>query len=497
MYTNNKLKIAKNDNTELNIVSKMLNRHGIITGATGTGKTVTVKVLAETLSAAGIPCFVAEVKGDLSSLAFPGDKESLQERLDNLKIEDFKTEQFPVRFWDIYGKTGHPIKARIDSFTPSLLTKILNLTEAQNGMLNIAYRIAKDESIPMINFQDLKTILKHVNENKDKYSANYGNITTQSIGTIERKLLEFENNNGDVFFGNPEIKLEDLIRTDLSGKGYINILDATELVKDNRLYGTYMLWLLNTLFDKMPEVGDLEKPRLVFFIDEAHMLFDEMNSEMKNKITQIVKLIRSKGIGLFFISQNPSDIPEVISTQLGNRIQHNLKAYTPNELKSVKVAAQSFRVNPNFDTEKVISELKTGEALVSFMSESGEPSIVERAFILPPQSRFGTITDLERQNIVLNSDLYMYYSQKSTDKTAAEVLNQTSTSTDPTGYVNQTELFLQQQKEKELAKQQNASTTKTTKKTTTKKSSLERKVENKIENKIATKIVNSIFKMFK
>ena len=404
MYLNEKLIIAKNDNQELYISPDMINRHGIITGATGTGKTVSVKVLAESFSASGIPVFIPDIKGDLSGTCEEGiNNDNISKRLDKLNINNFEFKKFPVRFWDIYGNLGHFIKARIDNIDVSLLSRILGLSESQEGHLNIAYKVAQDEQLPIIDFKDLKVILKYISDNKKEYISTYGNITTQSIGSIQRKLLEFENTGGDIFFGEPELDIKSLIKYDTnSGEGYINILSAKELVKDYNLYPTFMLWLLNELYDKLPEVGDLAKPKLVLFIDEAHLLFSEMSSNMLKKVTQIVKLIRSKGVGLYFISQSPSDIPNDILSQLGNRIQHNLHAYTPLEQKNVKAAASSFRINPNFDTEKVIQELEIGEAVISFINEYGQPNIVERAYVLPPQSKMG-VSDISTINDIINS----------------------------------------------------------------------------------------------
>lgn len=424
MYINDKLIIAKNNTQELYISPDMINRHGIITGATGTGKTISVKVLAESFSASGIPVFMPDIKGDLSGTCENGiNNESISKRLNKLNINNFNFKSFPIRFWDIYGEYGHFIKARVDNIDVSLLSRILSLSDSQEGNLNIAYKVAKDEFMPIIDFKDLKAILKYIADNRNVYISSYGNITSQSIGAIQRKLLEFENTGGDIFFGEPELDIKSLIKYDTnSGEGYINILNAQKLVKDYNLYATFMLWLLNELYDKLPEVGDLAKPKLVLFIDEAHLLFSEMPSSMLKRVTQIVKLIRSKGVGLYFISQSPSDIPEDILSQLGNRIQHNLKAYTPLEQKKVKAAANSFRTNPNFDTEKTIQELEIGEALISFINEYGTPNIVERAYILPPQSKIGS-TDINIiNNIINNSDLKDVYNKTIDIESAYEII---------------------------------------------------------------------------
>ena len=424
MYINEKLVIAKNEEKELCISPDMINRHGVITGATGTGKTVSVKVLAETFSAMGIPVFVPDIKGDLSGTCLEGvDNSNISKRVSKLNLKGFEFKKFPVRFWDIYGKCGHFIKAKIENIDVSLLSRILRLSESQEGNLNIAYRVAKDENMPIIDFKDLKAILKYICDNKNDYISSYGNITTQSIGAIQRRLLEFENTGGDIFFGEPELDIKSLIKYDKNtGEGYINILCADELVKDYNLYSTFMLWMLNELYDKLPEVGDLARPKLAFFIDEAHLLFDEMNPDMLKKVTQIVKLIRSKGVGVYFISQSPSDIPDAILSQLGNRIQHNLKAYTPIEQKKIKAASMSFRENPNFDTEKVIQELETGEAVVSFLNEYGQPDIAERAYILPPQSKIGVTDNNVIFDIINNSDLKDVYNEIIDQESAYEII---------------------------------------------------------------------------
>lgn len=476
MYINEKLVIAKNKEKELYISPDMINRHGLITGATGSGKTISVKVLAESFSSAGIPVFMADVKGDLSGTSEVGiESDSVRKRINNLNLENFEYKKFPVRFWDIYGKYGHLIKAKVENIEPSLLSRILGLTESQEGNLNIVFKIAKDEDMPIIDFKDLKAMLKYTSENRNDYISSYGNITPQSIGAIQRKLLEFENTGGDVFFGEPELDIKSLIKYDTTnGEGYINILNAIELVKDYNLYSMFMLWMLNELYNKLPEVGDLAKPKMVFFIDEAHMLFDEMSQPMLRKITQIVKLIRSKGVGLYFISQSPSDIPEAILSQLGNRIEHALKAYTPLELKKVKAAANSFRTNPNFDTEKTIMELKIGEALVSFINEYGQPDIVERAYILPPQSKMGVVDENMRINIINNSDLKDVYSECIDRESAYEIIEKKN---------------MQQQKDLEKQKIE----TKSTKKTSKTNKVVDRTI-NSAANTIGRKIGNQIFK---
>ena len=410
MYVNNKAMIAKADDfIHLNL--NMLNRHGIITGATGTGKTVTLKVIAETLSKAGIPTIITDVKGDLSGCTVAGEiSDSLQKRFDKLGIENFEFSRFPVRFWDVFGEVGHPIRITVSNMGPLLLSRVLDLTDAQEGILNIVFKIADDNGLELIDLKDLKSLLQYVSENAKEYQMQYGNITSASVSTILRKLLSIEQEKGEMFFGEPELDIRDLLlKSEESGQGYLNIIEVCELIKNPTLYATFLVWLLSSFYELLPEVGDLDKPAAVLFLDEAHLIFNEMNEDIVKKITQIIKLIRSKGIGVFFISQLPSDIPDDILNQLGNRIQHCLRAYTPKELKAVKVAAESFRANDKFDTEEAILELGTGEALVSFIDEAGKPSIVERATILPPQSMMAEISKEEICNIVKNGMMETKY----------------------------------------------------------------------------------------
>ena len=404
MYINNKILVAKNKNEEQYILLDKLNRHGIITGASGSGKTITLKVIAESLSDAGIPVFLADVKGDIAGTCLPGDMtDKIKERLDNINIKDFPLKGFPIHFWDVYGKKGHPIRTTVKSVGSIILSRMLGLTEAQEGVLAIAFKIAEDKDLELVDLKDLKILLTYVGEHRKEFITNYGNIATQSIGSIQRSILQLESEGGDYFFGEPNIDINDFIKTNTDGKGYINIMDCVELFKSPDLYACFLLWILTTLYHTLPEVGDLEKPKIVFFFDEAHLLFSDMPSYMLKEVIGIVKLIRSKGIGLFFISQAPTDIPDSISSQLGNRIQHTLRAYTPAEEKIIKAAASAFRVNPKFNTEEAIRNLGTGEALVSFQNENGEPSIVEKCIILPPQSNMGTIDDSTRLMVMNNS----------------------------------------------------------------------------------------------
>lgn len=420
MYTNDKILVGKSEDKELNILLNMANRHGLITGASGSGKTITLKVMAESFSDAGVPVFLADVKGDLAGTAVEGDIDAIQKRVDKLGLEGFECKKFPVRFWDLYGENGHPIRATVANVGSDILSMMLGLSEAQEGNLAIVFEVAKDEGLELINLADLRSTLQYVAENKDKYIAKYGNITTQSIGVIQRSLLALEKQGADKFFGEPALDVKDFFSIDSEGRGIINILHAVELFQSPDLYASFLLWLLNTLFATSPEVGDLDKPKMVFFFDEAHLLFDSMPSYRLKRIVQVVKLIRSRGIGLYFVSQNPTDIPDEILAQLGNRVQHALRAYTPSEQKVVKAAAGAFRTNKAFDTETAISELGTGEALISFQDEKGAPSVVERATILPPQSFMGAINDMVRMKVINNSDLCGKYDEAIDNESAHE-----------------------------------------------------------------------------
>ena len=425
MLVNEKILVGKTeDGKDLSILPQMANRHGIITGASGSGKTITLKVIAESFSDAGVPVFLADVKGDLAGTAVKGDiNENIQKRLDKIKVKDFEAKSFPVRFWDLFGENGHPLRATVESVGPEVLSIMLGLSEAQEGNLAIAFAIAKDENLALIDLKDLRAVLQYVSENKDKFSTKYGNVTTQSIGVIQRSLLTLENQGADHFFGQPALDINDFFATE-DGRGVINILHAVTLFESPDMYAAFLLWLLSTLFSTSPEVGDLDKPKLVFFFDEAHLLFNGMPVYRLKRIAQVVKLIRSRGIGLYFISQSPTDVPDEILAQLGNRVQHSLRAYTPSEQKAVKAAAGAFRVNPKFDTEKAILELGTGEALISFQDEKGAPEVVERATILPPQSLMGAIDGITRNKVINASPLCGKYDEIVDAESAAEVLQQ-------------------------------------------------------------------------
>ena len=424
MYFNNKVLVGKSGDKELSILLDKANRHGLITGASGSGKTITLKVMAESFSDAGVPVFLADVKGDLGATALPGeDSESLRERIEKLKLEGFEYKNFPVRYWDIFGTYGHPIRTTLDSVGPEILSMMLGLSEAQEGVLAIVFKIAKDNNWKLDDIKDLRLLLQYVGDNKNDFITSYGNITAQSVGVIQRCLLTLENQGADKFFGQPELDINDFLNIDSNGKGVINILHAVELFQSPDLYASFLLWLLINLFNKMPEVGDLDKPKIVFFFDEAHLLFNGMPNYRLKQIVQVVKLIRSRGIGLYFISQSPTDIPNDVIAQLGNRVQHTLRAYTPSEQRTVRVAADSFRTNPKFDTAEAILALGTGEALVSFQNENGEPEVVEKATILPPQSKMGVVDDMTRNKIINNSPLVGKYEEAVERDSAYEELD--------------------------------------------------------------------------
>jgi len=434
MYDNqNRPFVAINDEKELAFVPKMANRHGLITGATGTGKTITLQTLAETFSDMGVPVFAADIKGDLSGVAKTGgNKESVTKRVDSYKLKEkgFEFRAFPVQFWDVFGEQGHPVQTTISELGPLLLERLLMLNETQGAVLNLIFKIADENDLLLLDLKDLQKMLQYVGDNRAEFITTYGNISTASVGSIQRNLARLEAEGGTQFFGEPALDISDLIKTDHNGKGIINILAADKLMNSPRIYTTFLLWMLSNLYENLPEVGDMEKPKLVFFFDEAHLLFNDMPQILLEKVEQIVRLIRSKGVGVYFITQNPADIPERILGQLGNRVQHALRAYTPNDQKAVKVAANTFRPNPKFDTETAITELQTGEALVSFLDEKGAPNPVERAFILPPEGQVGPITPEERTHLIQSSLLYGIY-EKDIDRISAfEIISEKMKATD-------------------------------------------------------------------
>jgi DNA double-strand break repair helicase HerA and related ATPase len=380
------------------------NRHGLITGATGTGKTVTLQVLAEGFSRAGVPVFAADIKGDLSGLSQAGaSKPFIAERIAALGLKDFSFEAAPCVYWDIFGKSGHPLRSTISEMGPLLLARILELSEAQEGVLNIAFKVADDEGLLLLDLKDLQALLTHIAENADQLTTRYGNVAKATVGTIQRSLLTLENQGGAALFGEPALELADFLRTDLSGRGIVNILAADQLFERPQLYASFLLWLLSELFEVLPEIGDPEKPRLVFFFDEAHLLFDGAPKPLLTKVAQVVRLIRSKGVGVYFVTQNPDDVPGEVLAQLGNRVHHALRAFTPKEQKAVRAAADSLRPNPAFDTAEIIGTLGVGEALVSMLDAKGSPCMVERTLIAPPRSRAGAISAEERQAVIQRS----------------------------------------------------------------------------------------------
>lgn len=417
-----KFLIGKGDvNTQL--LAKMSNRHGLIAGATGTGKTITLKVMAEQFSSIGVPVFLADVKGDLASVAEPGVMNpKIQERIDMLNLESFNFASFPTRLWDVFGKLGHPVRTTISEMGPLLLSRILDLNDTQEGVLSIVFRLADDMEMLLIDLKDLRSMLIYVGENAKDITLQYGNVSVQSIGAIQRSLLRLEDQGGTLFFGEPDLDIMDFLAVDSQGRGIINVLAAEQLFNSPTLYSTFLLWMLSELFERLPEVGDLEKPKIVFFFDEAHLLFDGAPKILMEKIEQVVRLIRSKGVGVFFITQNPIDIPDKILGQLGNRVQHALRAYTPRDEKAVNSAAETFRQNHNFSVKNVITELKTGEALVSFLDEEGRPSVVERATIVPPQSLIGTISEERRLFLINSSPMFQKYNTMIDRESAYEIL---------------------------------------------------------------------------
>ena len=417
------LLIARTLEKELYLLPAMANRHGLITGATGTGKTVTLKKLAESLSEIGVPVFMADVKGDLTGVAQEGTaSEKLLERLKNIGITDWTPHGNPVVVWDIFGEKGHPVRATVSDLGPLLLARLLNLNDVQSGVLNIIFRIADDQGLLLLDFKDLRAITQYIGDNAKSFQNQYGNISSASVGAIQRGLLTLEQQGAEHFFGEPMLDIKDWMRTDSSGKGIINILSSEKLYQMPKLYAASLLWMLSELYEQLPEAGDLEKPKLVFFFDEAHLLFNDAPQVLLDKIEQVIRLIRSKGVGVWFVSQNPSDIPDNVLGQLGNRVQHALRAFTPKDQKAVKAAAQTMRANPAFDTEAAIQALGTGEALISFLDAKGSPSVVERAMVIAPCSRMGPVTDDERNSLINHSPVYGKYEDEVDRESAFEML---------------------------------------------------------------------------
>ncbi len=414
--------IAKN-NQELNLLPQMANRHGLIAGATGTGKTVTLQTMAEQFSLLGVPVFMADVKGDLAGISQPGgNNPKINDRVQSLGLKDHVFEAFPAAFWDVFGKSGHPVRGSISEMGPLLMSRLLNLNEVQAGVLNIIFKIADDNGMLLLDLKDLRAMVQFTGDNAAKFTTSYGNISKASVGAIQRGLMELEAQGAEQFFGEPCLDVFDLIQTSSNGRGMINVLAAEQLYLKPKIYATFLLWLLSELFEQLPEVGDLSKPKMVFFFDEAHLLFEDAPDALLEKIEQVVRLIRSKGIGIYFVTQNPLDIPEKVLAQLGNRIQHALRAFTPNDQKAIKAMSKTFRQNPSLNIETTLIDLAVGEALVSFLDEKGSPSVVERAFVCPPRSRAGAVSADERSRIIKESIHYGNYEKVVDRESAYEVL---------------------------------------------------------------------------
>jgi DNA helicase HerA-like ATPase len=408
---------------DLYLLPRMANRHGLVAGATGTGKTVSLQVMAESFSRIGVPVFMADVKGDLAGISQPGAATpKIQERAKLLKLGDLAFEGAPVTFWDVFGEQGHPVRTTVSDMGPLLLARLLNLNDIQSGVLTLVFRIADDSGLLLLDFKDLRAMVQYAGDHGDEFETEYGRVSTASVGAIQRGLLSLEEQGADRLFGEPALNLDDMMQTDAGGRGLVNVLAADKLMMTPRAYSTFLLWLLSELFERLPEVGDLDKPRLVFFFDEAHLLFTDAPQVLLEKIEQVVRLIRSKGVGVYFVTQNPLDIPDVTLSQLGHRVQHALRAFTPRDQKAVRAAAETFRQNPKINVETAIMELGTGEALVSFLDEKGMPGVVERAYVLPPKSQIGSIAPPVRQQIVRQSVLFGHYERAVDRESAYEIL---------------------------------------------------------------------------
>jgi len=401
------------------LLPKMANRHGLVAGATGTGKTVSLQVMAENFSRIGVPVFAADIKGDLSGVSQPGSSTpKVAERIKQLGLKDFGFSGSPVTFWDIYGEQGHPVRTTISDMGPLLLSRMFNLNDIQSGVLSLVFKIADDNGLLLLDTKDLRAMLQFAGDNQDQFTTSYGKISAASVGAIQRALMDLETQGGDKFFGEPSLNLDDFLQTDSKGRGMVNILAADKLMLSPKIYATFLLWLMAELYEKMPEVGDLEKPKLVFFFDEAHLLFTDAPQVLLDKVEQIIRLVRSKGVGVYFVTQNPLDIPDVVLGQLGNRVQHALRAFTPRDQRAVKAAAETMRGNPKLNIEKAIGELAVGEALVSFLDDKGQPGVVERALVLPPQGQIGPIAPELRRKVISQSVLYGHY-EKAVDRDSA------------------------------------------------------------------------------
>ena len=443
LSTDKKIWMAQSDKN-LFLLPEMANRHGLIAGATGTGKTITMKVMAESFSDLGVPVFFADIKGDLSGMCKCGlDTEDMRGRIERFGLEGFEYRAYPTRFWDIFGEKGHPVRVTVSDMGPTLLARLLGLTEVQAGVLNIVFKVADEHGLLLLDLKDLRAMLQYVGDNRAEFTTMYGNVSAASVGAIQRALLAFEAEDGEELFGEPALDIRDWMRTDLDGRGYINILSSARLVQSPTVYSTFLLWMITELYEKLPEVGDLEKPRMIFFFDEAHLLFDGAPKALVQKIEQTIKMIRSKGVGIYFVTQSPSDIPNSVLAQLSNRVQHALRAYTPAEQKAVRAAAKAFRVNKSFDTETVLMELGVGEALVSFLDEDGIPVVVERANILPPQSLMGAADDKSVETAIACDEFDLKYREDVDRESAYEILMKAT---------QELELRRQQEAEEEAAR---------------------------------------------
>lgn len=475
----------------------MANRHGLIAGATGTGKTVTLKVIAESFSDMGVPVFLGDIKGDLTGMINPGkENKHIRRSIDNMGLDDFGYgyESYPARFFDVYGKKGHPIRTTVTSMGPELLSRLLELTPVQDGVLRIVFRIADDEELLLSDLKDLRAMVQYVGDNAKEYKLTYGNISPQSIGAIQRALLKLEDEGGNIFFGEPELDLSDWIDWDENGRGVMNILECQELFQHPLLYGTFLLWMLSEIYEMFPEAGDLEKPKLAFFFDEAHLLFDDAPKALIETVERMVRLIRSKGVSVWFITQNPSDVPDSVLGQIGNRVQHGLRAYTPADQKALRAAANSFRANPNFDTEEALVALGTGEALVSVFDEKGVPTIVEKANILPPSSSMDAASDADVEAAIKQSPLFGKYEETKDEKSAYEILTeQQEKEAEEEKKAAEKEAKEKEKKEKEKSKKK---TSKATKKATSAFNKTVNSAANTIGREVGKKIVRGIFDTF-
>ena len=484
-------------NDRVYLEPSMANRHGLIAGATGTGKTVTLKVLAESFSDMGVPVFVADIKGDLSGMCAPGiENKHIKRSIDTMGITDFNYCPYPVQFWDVYGKKGLPVRTTISEMGPELLARLLGLNDTQAGVLRIVFRIADDKQLLLIDLKDLRAMMQYVGDNAKDFKLTYGNISAQSVGAIQRALLSIEDAGGEQFFGEPSLELSDWFEWDENGRGFMNILECSELFQSPLLYGTFLLWMLSEIYDMLPEAGDLEKPKLAFFFDEAHLLFDDAPKALVDKVEQVVRLIRSKGVSVWFITQNPTDIPDSVLGQIGNRVQHALRAYTPKDQKALKAAASSFRENPDFDTAESIQALGTGEALVSVLDENGVPTIVERANILPPKSSMSAVDDTTLMSHILSSPFKDKYSVEEDRESAFEVISEIN---EEQAAAAEKEAEAKAKEKEEKEKEKKAASKKKTSSSRKKTNALEKAINttaNTIGREIGKKIVRGIFDTF-